>query len=146
VRLRLSLTIAPAIAVAALDLVVKHVLPTHVIDVHQRSHAWSVLTFVLLVIVVALTVLPSRLAALAAGLVAGGILGNLTSALVRGGRIPNPLVVGNLAFNVGDVFVIAGVPLLMVALVRVAIGHRERIDQLIPPRRWELALRRKLGL
>jgi hypothetical protein len=145
-RLRLSLTIAPALAVAALDLAVKRFDPTHVIDVHQRSHAWSVLTCVLLVIVLALTVLPSRLTAFSAGIVAGGIIGNLASALEHGGRVPNPLVIGNVAFNVGDVVVIAGTPLLVVALARVAIRHRERIDRLIPPRRWELALRRKLGL
>lgn len=145
-RLRLSLTIAPALAIAVLDLAVKRLDPAHVIDLHQRSHGWSVLTCVLLVIVLALTVVPSRLAAFAAGVVAGGIIGNLASALADGGRIPNPLVIGNVAFNIGDVVVIAGVPLLVVALARVAIGHRERIDRLIPPRRWELALRRKLRL
>jgi hypothetical protein len=45
-----------------------------------------------------------------------------------------------------DVFVLAGAPVLVVALARVAIRHRETIDRLIPPRRWELALRRRLGL
>lgn len=145
-RLRLVLTIAPAFAVATLDLVVKRFGPAHVVDLHQRSGAWAVLTCVLLAIVLALTVLPSRLAAFAAGIVAGGIVGNLVSALTHGGRIANPLVVGNVAFNVGDVFVIGGIPLLMAALVRVTIGHRDRIDLLIPPRRWEVALRRRLGL
>jgi len=28
----------------------------------------------------------------------------------------------------------------------VSIRNRERIDRLIPPRRWELGLRRRLGL
>jgi hypothetical protein len=140
------LTIAPALAVAALDLGTKRLLPHHGFELHQRSQAWSGLMVVLLAIVLSLTVLPSRLASVAAGIVAGGIVGNLESAREHHGWVRNPLVVGHFAFNVGDLFVIAGVPLLVVALGRVAIVHREHIDRHIPPRRWELALRRKLGL
>jgi hypothetical protein len=145
-RLRLLLTIAVALAAAGLDLGLDQVRPGNVLDEHLRSTDWSLRAAVLLVIVLALPVLPSLLAASAAGIVAGGILGNLASARIGHGRIPNPLVLAGVAFNLGDVFVVAGVPLLMVSLARVAIHNREHIDRRIPPRRWELALRRKLGL
>ncbi|MES1248329.1 MAG: hypothetical protein ABUS54_11735, partial [Actinomycetota bacterium] len=76
----------------------------------------------------------------------GGIAGNLVSMLQHGRSVPNPLVLGTVAFNVADVLVLAGVPVLVVALARVAILYRRTIDRLIPPRRWEIALRRRLGL
>ena len=145
-RLRLSLAIASTLALAAVDLAVKAALPTKGWDFHQRSHAWSLLSVVLLAVVVVLAVLPSRLVAAAAGVVAGGVLGNVVSAHRHGGRVPNPIVVGSLALNLADVFVLVGVPVLVVALVRVSIRNRDRIDRLIPPRRWELALRRRLRL
>jgi len=145
-RLRLSLVVVSALALAAVDLAVKAALPTKDWDFHQRSHAWSVLAVALLVVVLLLAVLPSRLVAAAAGVVAGGVLGNVVSAHRHGGRVPNPLVVGPFALNLADVFVLVGVPVLVFALVRVSIRYRERIDRLIPPRRWELALRRRLGL
>jgi hypothetical protein len=144
--LRLSLVFAPALALAAVDLAVKASVPTKAWGIHQRSHSWSVFSVALLVAVLVLALLPSPLVAAAAGVVAGGVLGNVVSAHLHGGRVPNPLVVGTLALNLADVFVLAGVPVLIFALARVAIRHRERIDRLIPPRRWELALRRRLGL
>ena len=145
-RLRLSLVLAPALALAAVDLAVKTAFATKGWDFHQRSHAWSVLAVSLLVCLLVLAVLPSRLVATAAGVVAGGVLGNVVSAHEHGGRVPNPIVVGAVALNLADVFVLAGVPVLMFALARVSIRNRERIDRLIPPRRWELGLRRRLGL
>jgi hypothetical protein len=143
---RLSLVLAPTLALGAVDLAVKASAPTKAWDFHHRSHTWSVLAVALLVAVLALALLPSRLVAAAAGVVAGGVLGNVVSAHRHGGRVPNPLVVGTLALNLADVFVLAGVPILIFALARVTIRHRELIDRLIPPRRWELALRRRLGL
>jgi hypothetical protein len=146
VFLRLSLLFAPALALAAIDLAVKATVATRAWDFHRRSHAWSVVTVLLLVVVVVLVVLPSRFLAVTAGVVAGGMLGNLVSVRVHGGAVPDPLVAGTIAFNLADVFVLVGIPLLVVALARVAIRHRDRIDRLIPPRKWELALRRRLGL
>jgi lipoprotein signal peptidase len=143
---RLSLVLAPALALAAVDLAVKASVPTNAGGIHQRSHTWSVLAVALLVAVLVLALLPSRLVAAAAGVVAGGVLGNVVSAHRHGGRVPNPLVLGTVALNLADVFVLAGVPVLIFALARVVIRHRELIDRLIPPRRWELALRRRLGL
>ena len=144
--LRLSLLVGPALSLAAIDLAVKATVATRAWDFHRRSQTWSVLTVVLLVVVLVLVVLPSRFLAVAAGVVTGGMLGNLVSARVHGGAVPDPLVAGTIAFNLADVFVLVGIALLVVALARVAIRHRDRIDRLIPPRKWELALRRKLGL
>ena len=143
---RLPLVLVPALVLAVVDLAVKAIVRTHALDFHQRSHGWSLVMLALLAVVLLLVVLPSRLVAVAAGIVAGGALGNLVSAARHDGRVPNPLVVGTIAFNLADIFVLVGIPLFVVALVRVTIGHRERIDRLIPPRRWELALRRRLGL
>ena len=144
--LRLPLILVPMLALAGIDLAVKAGVRTTEWDFHQRSQAWSVVAAVLLVAVLSLVVLPSRLVAMAAGVVAGGVLGNVVSAHQHDGRVPNPIVVGSVALNLADVFVLAGIPLLVFALARVAIRNRESIDRVIPPRRWELALRRRLGL
>jgi lipoprotein signal peptidase len=146
VLLRLWLVLVPALALAAIDLVVKALVPTSAWDFHQRSHAWSVFALVLLAVLLLFAILPSRLVAAAAGVVAGGVIGNVFSAYRHDGRVPNPLVAGSVAFNCADLFILLGVPLLMVALARVTVRYRDRIDRLIPPRRWEMALRRKLGL
>ncbi|MHB8643463.1 MAG: hypothetical protein ACYDA3_11340 [Gaiellaceae bacterium] len=144
--LRLSLILVPALAVAGLDLAVKAAVTTTAWNFHQRSYTWSVIAVVFLVVLLALAVLPSRLVATAAGVVAGGVLGDVVSARLHGGSVPNPLVLGDVALNPADVFVLAGLPVLTFALARVAIAHRDLIDRRIPPRRWELALRRRLGL
>ena len=145
-RVRLLLVAVPAVTVAAADLAVKALLPTDAWDYHQRSHAWSILGLVLLGAVLVVGLLPSRLAGVAAGVAAGGTAANVLSARLHGGRVPNPLVVGPLAFNLADVLVVAAAPVLTVALVRVAIRHRAFIDRHLPPRPWEHALRRRLGL
>jgi lipoprotein signal peptidase len=144
--LRPLFALAPALALAAVDLGVKAAFPTSSWDYHQRSHGWSILAVCLFVVVLLLAVLPSRLVAVAAGVVAGGVLGNVVSAYRHGGSVPNPIVVGVIALNLADVFVLLGVPVLVFALARVSIRNRDRIDRLIPPRRWELRLRRRLGL
>jgi hypothetical protein len=141
--LRLTLVLVPAVVLAAVDLAVNAVLPTSRWDFHQRSQLWSALTAVLVVVLVLLALLPSRLVATSVGIVAGGVLGNLVAAREHGGRVPNPIVVGSFALNLADVFVLAGVPIMVFALARVSIRHR---DSLIPPRRWEASLRRRLGL
>jgi hypothetical protein len=144
--LRLTLVFVPAVGLAALDLAMNAVLPMEAWDFHQRSQIWLALTAVLVWVLLMLALLPSRLVALSAGVVAGGVLGNLIAAREHDGRVPNPIVIGSFALNAADVFVLAGVPVMVFALVRVSIHHREHIDRLIPPRRWELAVRRLLGL
>ena len=143
---RLPLVLGPAVLGAAVDLVLKTALHTSAWDYHQRSRAWSVLALVLLAVLLAIGLLPSRLASLAAGLAAGGVAGNVLSARLHGGRVPNPLVLGPVAFNLADVLVLAAAPLLVIAVARVAIRHHAFIDRHVPPRSWERGLRRRLGL
>ena len=132
--MRLSLVLAPALALSGLDLWVKATVATREWDFHQRSQAWSLIAVLILVAVLLLALLPSRLVAIAAGIVAGGVLGNVVSARLHGGRVPNPLVVGTFALNPADVCILAGVPVLAFALGRVAIQQRKWIDRMIPPR------------
>jgi lipoprotein signal peptidase len=74
-----------------------------------------------------------------------GAIGNLISARLYGNRVPNPLVIGNyergFAFNLADVFFLAGNLLLMAALVVMVVRRRDRLAQ---PRPWERALLRQL--
>lgn len=144
--LRIALFLLPASLLTGLDLLVKAEVATTSWDFHHRSFAWSVLAIAWLWVLLAIAILPSRLSAFAAGIVAGGVAGNVVSASYHDGRVPNPLVAWQTAFNLADVWILAGVPLLTVALARVAIRHRGTIDRFVPPHRWELALRRKLGL
>jgi len=143
---RITLVLVPFTLLAGADLGTKAVLRTAAWDYHQRSHAWSVFGFVAMCVLLLVGLLPSRLSAVAAGILAAGVAGNIASAHLHSGRVPNPIVVGAVAFNLADVFVVVAAPLLTVALARVAIRHRVFIDRHVPPRRWELALRRKLGL
>src|SRR5258708_20467960 len=112
-RLRLALILVPALVFAGIDLAVKAVVTTTAWDFHQRSFTWSVVAVALLVVLLAFAVLPSRLVATVAGIVAGGALGNVVSARLHGGSVPNPLVVGHVAFNPADAFVLSGLPRLM---------------------------------
>ena len=76
-----------------------------------------------------------------------GVIGNLISARLNENRVPNPLVIGNyerglaFAFNLADVFFLAGNLLLMAALVVMVVRRR---DRLAPARAWERALLRQL--
>jgi len=142
---RLFLLVVLAAGLAAADLLVKLTVATPPWHFHPRSDSWVVLSVAVLVAALLLTLVPSRLVAVAAGVMCGGVLGNLLSALFDGNRVPNPLHVGDatggVAFNLADVFFLAGNLLLMLALMAVTIRNRRR---LIPPRAWERALRERL--
>jgi Signal peptidase (SPase) II len=77
--------------------------------------------------------IPSIWIALGAGVAAGGALGNLVSALVWRAGVPDPIVVrganGGIAFNLADVFVLAGIVLETVASLRLAIRYRHLLPQ-----------------
>ena len=145
-RLRSLLFALAAGVVAVADLAVKAAVASDPAGAHPRSHAWSLLAVGFVAALAALVLLPSRLAAAVAGITAGAVLGNVVSSAHHDGAVPNPLVAGGVAFNVADIVLLASAPVLVVALGRVAIVHRATIDRLIPPRRWEVALRRRLGL
>jgi hypothetical protein len=144
---RLLLIAAPAVVLAAADLIVKAKVPTESWAFHHRSQAWVVLTVVVLVGAFSLTLVPSRAVAVAAGVMSAGAIGNLVSARSDGNWVPNPLVIGDyqrgVAFNLADVFFLVGIMLLMAALIVTIVRTR---DRLAPPRAWERALLRQLHL
>lgn len=132
------LVLAPVLA--ADDLVVKSLVRSEPWNYHERSHWWAALSIFLIPCVLGLAALPSRGIALSAGALAGGGLGNLISALGNGMWVPNPFVLGAIAFNLADVFVLVGALGLMGSVGVFAIRHREH---LLPPRRWEQAVARR---
>ena len=131
----------------AVDQVVKATVSTPLWAFHHRSYGWFALSIAVLAGAVLLTLVPSRDVAFAAGIMSAGAIGNLISARLNGNRVPNPLVIGNyergfaFAFNLADVFFLAGNLLLMAALVVMVVRRR---DRLAPPRAWERALLRQL--
>lgn len=146
-RQRLVFVVLTALALAAADQCAKAVLQTHPGFVHVRSPAWAVLSVALLAGSLALALLPSRAVAASAGLLAGGVLGNLVSAVANGWRVPNPFVLmggdGGIAFNLADVFVVAGILLQTAALARVTIRYRHVLPQSTVAARAFRALRRR---
>jgi len=107
--------------------------PTEVWAYHERSFGWLLLSVSLLAGMVVIARIPSLLVAPAAGVLAGGLLGNSLSAAWNGMEVPNPLVfVGNrgvIAFNLADIWALAGIFLLVLALGAWLIRNRH----LIPP-------------
>ena len=142
---RLLLFAASAVVLVSVDQVVKATVSTPLWAFHHRSYGWVALSIAVLAGAFFLTLVPSRAVAVAAGVMSAGAIGNLISARLDGNRVPNPLVIGNFergfAFNLADVFFLAGNLLLMAALVVMVVRRR---DRLAPPRAWERALLRQL--
>jgi lipoprotein signal peptidase len=65
---------------------------------------------------------------LAGGVLAGGAIGNLASLALWPG-IPNPIVLEPIAFNLADVFVVAGFVLTAASSFAFAIRNRERLGE-----------------
>jgi lipoprotein signal peptidase len=59
----------------------------------------------------------------AGGVATAGALGNLVSALAWRGGIPNPIVLGDVAFNVADVCAVVGSASLVVGAAAFALTH-----------------------
>ena len=127
---RLLLIVAPAAALASVDLIIKATVPTSSWAFHHRSNQWVALCLLLLLGAGALSVVPSRAVALAGGVMSAGVLGNLVSARADGNWVPNPLVVSEgrytVVFNLADVFFLLGNLLLMTALIVVTVRNRDR--------------------
>jgi uncharacterized membrane protein YjfL (UPF0719 family) len=119
---RFGIAVGSAVVLAGADLIVKAALPAGL--EHHRSPAWAAASLILLLVAFLVTRLPSRLLALAAGVFAGGLLGNLASAATHDRVVPNPFVVGGLAFNLADVLLLAGIVLGIAATMRLAIRFR----------------------
>ncbi len=120
--MRLALIILGAVGLAAIDQGLKARLPTSEWLVHGRSAVWLALSFLLIASCALLAHIRSRLVMGAATFAAGGLLGNLVSALMNDGGVPDPLLIGGvrhgIAFNLADVFFIIGLLGLAVAAFR----------------------------
>jgi lipoprotein signal peptidase len=118
---------ATAAALGAIDLMQKATAagaPQH----DRSSGALALMAVVLAGLVVVVPLLPSPTVAVAAGIAAGGALGNLVSLLVWSGGIPDPLVVdGFVAFNLADVFVLAGDALLLTSAAVYTLRHARHL-------------------
>jgi hypothetical protein len=126
---RVGIVLAVALPLAAADLWLKTVRPTAPWAYHERSLAWLALSVLLAAGLALLTRVPSRLVPPTAGVLAGGLLGNALSASWNGMRVPNPLVLEDgrtvVAFNLADVWALAGIALLTATLAVWLVRNRE---------------------
>ena len=142
---RLLLFVASAVVLVAVDQVVKATVSTPAWAYHHRSYGWVALSIAVLAGAFLLTLVPSRAVAVAAGVMSAGAIGNLISARLDGNRGAEPArdrqLQRGFAFNLADVFFLAGNLLLMASLIVMLVRRR---DRLAPPRAWERALLRQL--
>jgi len=75
----------------------------------------------------------SGLIALGAGVAAGGALATLVSGVAWSGGVPDPLVAGGVAFNVADLAIAAGDPLLVIAVCAYAWTNRADLSRPVLP-------------
>jgi len=127
VKLRRTLLVCIAVSFAAIDLVHKSLAPTEFH--HARTPFVALIMSAVIAALVALVPrVPSNAAAVGAGIACGGALGNLISLLAWSQGVPDPLVVAGaahgLAFNLADLFAIAGDALLLSAVVLHGMRHR----------------------
>ena len=112
---RHRLLIAVALLLTAVDLVQKASAPVYG---HPRGLGYGLVAGALTVFLVLLVPrVPSRALAVAGGVAAAGAFGNLVSALAWRGGVPNPIVVGEFAFNVADLCAVGGAIALVVGAV-----------------------------
>jgi lipoprotein signal peptidase len=109
---------------------VLHKLLSNVDVYHSRTHYAAIVMSVLIVgLVLLVPELPSTAASLGAGVACGGALGNLVSLLAWSKRVPDPLILAltpahALAFNLADVFAVAGDALLLSAVLVLGLHRR----------------------
>lgn len=119
--MRRGALLAVMLVLATIDLVQKAREPVYG---HPRGAGYVLVAAVLTVLLVALVPrVPSFALSIAAGVAAAGALGNLLSALIWRGGVPNPIVAGGLAFNVADVCAVAGAAGLVVGAAIVALRN-----------------------
>jgi len=125
--MRRIVLLAVAAALTAVDLAEKAAQPVYG---HPRGAAY---VLVGAAVVVALVLLVPRVPSLAlsvcAGIAAAGALGNVVSALVWRTGVPNPLVLGDVAFNVADVCAFVGAVGLVGGAALFALRHPALLRQ-----------------
>ena len=125
--MRRSALLAVAAVLTAVDLAEKAGRPVYG---HPRSGLYVVAGTAAVVALVALVPrVPSLALSVCAGIAAAGALGNVVSALVWRGGVPNPIVVGDLAFNVADVCAVVGAVGLVGGAALFALRHPALLRQ-----------------
>ena len=119
-----------ALAFAVVDLA--HKAAAEPVYFHKRSAAYPAYVGVVLAAWVA-AILATRSVSIAVGggVLAGGAAGNVVSLAVWPG-VPNPILVDTVAFNLADVFVVAGFALTAAAILVFALRNRERLRRPVP--------------
>lgn len=124
---RRRLLIAVAVLLTAVDLVQKAGAPVYG---HPRGVGYVFVAAALTVLLVLFVPrVPSRALAIAGGVAAAGAFGNLVSALTWRGGIPNPIVVGEVAFNIADLCAVAGAVALVLGALLFALRHPALLRQ-----------------
>ncbi len=132
VRLRRTLLVCTAVSFAAIDLVHKSFAAA---DFHHARTPFVavIIGTVIAALVVLVPRVPSNAAACGAGIACGGALGNLVSLFAWSQGVPDPLVVAGtmhgVAFNLADLFAIAGDALLLSAVILHGIRHRATLRE-----------------
>jgi lipoprotein signal peptidase len=112
---------AVALGLTAIDLVQKASAPVYG---HPRGLAFVAGAAALAVAIAVLVPrVPSLPLSVAGGVAAAGALGNLVSALAWRGGVPNPIVVGDVAFNIADVCAVSGAAALVLGAALFALTH-----------------------
>ncbi|HEV7640233.1 MAG TPA: hypothetical protein VGO39_05090 [Gaiellaceae bacterium] len=124
---RRRLLIAVALLLAAVDLGQKASAPVYG---HPRGVVYLVGAATLTVLLVLLVPrVPSRPLAVAGGVAAAGAFGNCVAALVWRNGIPNPIVAGDIAFNVADLCAVTGAAALVLGAALFALRHPALLRQ-----------------
>lgn len=124
---RQRLLIAVALLLTAADLGQKASAPVYG---HPRGVGYVLVAAAITALLVLFVPrVPSRALAVAGGAAAAGAFGNLVSALAWRGGIPNPIVVGEIAFNVADLCAATGAIALVLGAVLFALRHPALLRQ-----------------
>jgi hypothetical protein len=126
-RRRVALIALVAAPLVLVDLAQKATEPVYG---HPRGFGYAAVALLLSAAIFAFVPrVPSRLLSIAGGLAVAGALGNLVSALAWRGGVPNPLVAGDVAFNLADVWTLAGACTLVAGAAAYALRHPDALRQ-----------------
>jgi lipoprotein signal peptidase len=124
---RQRLLIAVALLLTAADLGQKASAPVYG---HPRGVGYVLVAAAITALLVLFVPrVPSRALAVAGGIAAAGAFGNLVSALAWRDGIPNPIVVGEIAFNIADLCAAVGAIALVVGALLFAVRHPALLRQ-----------------
>jgi lipoprotein signal peptidase len=132
-RARRQALVLLAVVFATIDLT--HKLVVHAQYHHVRSPYVTVAMVAVIVGLVSFVPrVPSRTTLVGAAVAVGGALGNLLSLFIWGGHgVPDPLVVqgasNGIAFNLADVFAVAGDVVMIAAVALYGLRHRAMLEQ-----------------